>query len=70
MYPNPSNGIYTIELPFTCNISVIDVLGKVVYIKQISESKQIINLSDLSNGLYKLKVENNNLHKVIRLIKE
>lgn len=70
VYPNPGSGIYIIELPFTCNISVIDVLGKVVYNQQLMEGKQIINLSHLSNGVYMLKVGTTAVNKTVRLIKE
>jgi hypothetical protein len=70
VYPNPSNGVYTIEMTSALNVSVIDVLGKVVYSQQSLVGKHSINLSNLNNGLYILKSESNGTVKTVRLIKE
>jgi hypothetical protein len=69
VYPNPSNGVYTIEVPSTLNVSVIDVLGKVVYSQQLQDGKYTLNLSNLNNGLYILKAESSGAFKTVRLIK-
>ncbi|MDX2173442.1 MAG: LamG-like jellyroll fold domain-containing protein [Bacteroidota bacterium] len=70
VYPNPSNGIYTIEVPSFMNITIVDVLGKVVYSQQLQDGKYAINLTNLNNGLYILKAESNGAVKTTRLIKE
>ena len=71
VYPNPGNGIYSIEvLSSNMNITVIDVLGRIVYSQQIQNGKYDINLANLNNGLYILKAESNGAIKTVRLIKE
>ncbi|MDX2172895.1 MAG: LamG-like jellyroll fold domain-containing protein [Bacteroidota bacterium] len=72
VYPNPSNGVFSIEVSTgsTSNITVVDVLGNVVYNQQIKDGIHLVNLSNLNNGLYVLKTESNGAVKTVRLIKE
>ncbi len=70
VYPNPSNGMYTIETENATTVNVFDALGKVVYTQKLADGKHIINLSNLNNGLYILKAESNGQFKTGRLIKE
>jgi subtilisin-like proprotein convertase family protein len=67
LYPNPSQGVFTISFkkvdPIT-EISIYDVLGRLVKEKTIvSESldfNEFIDFSQVSKGLYILKVKNGN----------
>jgi len=67
VYPNPSNGIFNVSVQgFVQGIStmeVIDFTGKVVYSNQINlrDDNSIfeMNLSELSKGIYHLKVSSN-----------
>jgi uncharacterized protein (DUF2164 family) len=70
VYPNPSNGVYIVDATSPLNISIIDVLGKVVYTVKLEDGSRAINLSQLNSGLYILKAENNGAIKTTRLIKE
>ncbi len=70
VYPNPSNGLFTIELLANSSVTVVDLLGKVVYAKQLQEGKQAINLTHLSKGVYILKADANGVLKSVRLIRE
>ena len=70
IFPNPSNGIVTIEIPSQTNISVFDALGKLVYTQQLLGGSHVINLSNFNNGLYILKAQSTTSTKTIRLIKE
>jgi hypothetical protein len=70
IYPNPSNGMYTIETENATTINVVDVLGKVVYTQKLGEGKYNINLTNLNNGLYILKADSDGQIKTVRLIKE
>ena len=55
LYPNPSNGTLFIEgLKRDKTIEVVDILGKTVYQKNISEEKLELNLK-LNSGLYFVK---------------
>lgn len=64
VYPNPTTGIVNFEDVNTeKSIEVIDLRGSLVY---KTKSKNTIDLSFLSNGMYFVKVDN----KVLKIIKE
>jgi hypothetical protein len=58
VYPNPSNDLFTVELSWvptsTMNVVVSNIIGEVVLVAQITESKFIINLGNLPDGVYHL----------------
>ena len=63
IYPNPSNGLVTIEnkIKTNCNSSVylLDVFGKEIYRRDnLSGTKNTFDFSGLSNGLYFLTLNN------------
>jgi hypothetical protein len=60
IFPNPTNGEINVKnLPLNSNIEIFDIYGKmVVEHKAISSHK--INLSGLSNGIYTLRIKENN----------
>lgn len=62
IYPNPGNGIYTIEMEnsylLSTEICVLNILGKVVFEQtEIKSNKLILNLSDQPTGLYLVKIK-------------
>lgn len=69
IYPNPSNGIFTMELAklnrtfgTEYNVSVLNVLGQKVYSKTldvIGHSVETIDLSNMEKGIYLLEVMHN-----------
>jgi hypothetical protein len=69
VYPNPSNGIFNIHISTGYNITILDVLGKVIYTEQLQGGTYTINLSHYANGLYILKAESNGVSKTVRLVK-
>jgi hypothetical protein len=65
VYPNPSKGIFNIDLVDVKNgdylISVSNILGEEVYSETRgvnSTTSTTINLSDLENGIYMLNIQN------------
>lgn len=60
VYPNPATDYVNFELPSSitgsAQVTVIDVLGKVVRKENLGESR-VINLSQLRNGAYLLRVD-------------
>ena len=72
IYPNPSNGNFTIELNNgkTKQIVITDNSGKVI--KSISTKDDVINVSldQFANGIYHVKVESNNATKVVKISKQ
>jgi len=56
IYPNPSMGIYTLELDkniiLPAKIKITTILGKEIYYKEIVEPKNIIDISAHPSGIY------------------
>jgi len=59
IYPNPSNGIFSIENLELKDLLVYDITGKVVYMKQLNnKSNHQIQLENIASGIYMLVAKN------------
>ena len=62
VYPNPSNGIFNVEFNKEVkNVKVNNILGEEVYNENVevaNETKKVIDLSNLANGVYLISVSN------------
>ena len=76
VYPNPSNGIFNLDLGALQNelitISVLDVLGEVVLEKQQVEGQQIqkIDLTEFTTGVYLIEIKTENTSLIKRVMKQ
>jgi hypothetical protein len=75
IYPNPSNGIFNIALGTIqpTGIEVYDLTGKIVYKQNeitVANFETKIDVSNLSPGIYFVKIINNDQATVKRIIKE
>lgn len=75
IYPNPSKGIYNISFSDQelKSIEVFDLTGKIILSKKdivTSNSKTTIDLSSASQGIYFVKILDNNKQTVKRIIKQ
>ena len=55
LFPNPSTGIFTIQLNeklINSELKITNSIGQVVLAKQLSKNSEEINLSEFSNGVY------------------
>lgn len=59
VYPNPSNGVFNVEIPNVDNaeISIVTLTGMQVYNTTASQSLTKIDLSDLAAGMYMVRVK-------------
>ena len=62
IYPNPSNSILNIRLPWNeiTNMQVFDVSGKLVFDEQLQQQYQL-NVLDWQKGIYVIQFSNNKL---------
>jgi hypothetical protein len=56
IFPNPSNGIITINTENTLNLTISDITGKVIFSKNNVTNNETINLSNLQTGVYLAKM--------------
>ncbi|WP_426483249.1 T9SS type A sorting domain-containing protein [Flavobacterium sp. 2] len=70
-YPNPVIDILNIENNSVIDdVEIIDVSGKSVVFKKINDLHSEIDLSNLSSGVYILKVKSENKQKTVKFIKK
>jgi subtilisin-like proprotein convertase family protein len=76
VYPNPSNGLFTVESSNDANsnnavISVLDLNGRLVFTKEIQNSVRLnetIDVQNLTNGLYLLQIQQGASRTVKKII--
>ncbi len=71
VYPNPVKDI--VNISYTQNIDkvqVINLLGQEVITKSINTNEGQIDMSNLSKGVYLIKVTSENLMRIIKIMKE
>lgn len=64
LYPNPTNGNVTVELPHMVSGAtavVLDLTGKTIVAKQFESATTTLDLSAVSEGIYIIKVQNGNM---------
>ncbi len=73
IFPNPNNGEFTISLNKISNNTYAEIyncLGQVVIRKPLAEANTKINLSEQANGIYFVRIVDENSSITIKLIKE
>lgn len=70
VYPNPSTGIYTIDLNEDAQVEVYDLLGKVVYTGKVQAGKTTLDISNYKAGLYLLNVKSEKEYITKKLLKQ
>jgi hypothetical protein len=71
LYPNPASNNVTLEFTNNSvkNISVMDLTGRVVFTTSTSDEKIALNLSNLNDGVYFVRINSNNKTEIAKLIK-
>ncbi|MGN0033346.1 MAG: T9SS type A sorting domain-containing protein [Candidatus Limimorpha sp.] len=67
VYPNPSNGMLTVEADGTNNVRIYNMAGQLVS-SHIVNGKAIINLSNISKGSYMMVVTNQDDYSTKQII--
>jgi uncharacterized repeat protein (TIGR03803 family) len=66
--PNPNNGIFTIDLKAKSHITISDISGQKMLYFLIDEGKNNIDLTDLADGIYFIKITSNDGFSVTKKI--
>ena len=69
VYPNPSNGIFYVQLPQKGLLSVADMNGRNIYSEYAENLSTMIEASDFSKGIYILSFISENRNDRIKLVK-
>jgi hypothetical protein len=67
IYPNPSNGKFTLVLDESADIVIFNALGSEIYKASLEKGKQILTLN-MTNGVYLLKVGNGNINRTTKIV--
>lgn len=69
--PNPNNGLFTIELTTSNQIIISNIFGQIVFNETKNEGIHSIDLDYISNGIYVVKIINdNNEVMMFKIIKQ
>jgi len=69
VYPNPSNGVFTVYSSSEASITIVNVLGELVYTNKLDKGDHTIDLFEQPNGIYFIQVQTNSIKNQIRLLK-
>ena len=67
IFPNPTKGNVTIQANDMRHITVVSVLGQVVYDADVTANEVILNMSQYSAGMYTVRVMTENGMRVERI---
>jgi len=63
--PNPANSIVTVNgLNDIHSIELINIQGQVIDTISVNSDSCVIDVSNIANGVYLLKMNNSNQHKI------
>lgn len=68
LYPNPTTGIVQINTAETVKVTIVDMLGKVVYQNASVDAQTQINLSSFQKGIYMAKIVGENTTQTEKII--
>ncbi len=72
IYPNPSNGEFTVEMNAGENrtITVTDVTGRVILSGSTSEALYSVNIRELAGGVYYVRISSGSTVNVFKVVKQ
>jgi hypothetical protein len=70
IYPNPSNGMFTVMSHLDGQVDIVDITGKLVFPGAIVKANQVVevNMPELSAGVYFVRFYSNNALTTKRIV--
>jgi hypothetical protein len=71
LYPNPTDGMVTLELPAQegAVAMIYDAQGKLIFTSNNAKNGEEFDLSKLTTGVYTFKIQLNNLIHIEKIVK-
>jgi hypothetical protein len=72
IYPNPTTGEFTVELNNTSEkiVEVMDLTGRIISSSTGSQESVTVNIANLANGIYYVKIQSSNTVDVVKIVKQ
>ena len=70
IYPNPTQGVFDIELIDDGAFTIMNNLGEIVLQQRATKGTHTINITAFAKGIYFLKIEEKNNTDILKLLKE
>ncbi|MGZ3889871.1 MAG: T9SS type A sorting domain-containing protein [Mucilaginibacter sp.] len=70
MYPNPTSGLFTMDMNASSQLIITNTLGQEILNERKEAGKQIIDIRNHPDGVYFVKVLSENRQQVFKLVKE
>jgi hypothetical protein len=73
LFPNPSHGSFTLTIPNKyqkATVEIINILGDLIWSRQLPAGNNIVELSNLTSGMYFVSVRNDKFNSISKLIIE
>ena len=70
VYPNPTRGIFTVNMEKAGSVKVVDINGRTIYEKEVSASSHTIDISKYPAGIYFVTVKTDGISEHRKLIKQ
>lgn len=70
IYPNPGNGLFYVELISGSRVSVVNTVGQEVFTGFMNSGKNEVDIQQLANGVYYIKITQNDQQKIVKIIKQ
>lgn len=68
-YPNPNQGLFTIEIPAMSEVSISNAFGDILFVQKLEAGKHELDLHEQATGMYVVKIISGNRQEFLKLIK-
>ncbi len=69
VYPNPNQGLFSIEIPASSDVSISNALGQILFNRILDAGTHELDLLEQAAGIYTVKIISGNRQEVFKLIK-